>query len=277
MGFSKLIMVSEHKLKLKNRVAIVTGASRGIGLAIVENFIAEGAKLVMADVLDEAGAAEAKRLGATYMHCDVSKSADVKAVVAATLKQFGAIDILVNNAGISIAGDFLEITEDQFDTVIGVNLKGSFLMLQACAREMVKQIATGRAPGSVVNMSSVNDTLAIPAIAPYTMSKGGVRQLTKVAALALAPHGIRVNAIGPGSIMTDMLKTVATDKAAMHRILSRTPMGRIGEASEIATIAAFLASEEASYISGQVIYADGARMPLNYVVPVKDQSTVTSS
>jgi glucose 1-dehydrogenase len=262
--------IPESIMKLKNRVAIITGAARGIGLAIAENFIAEGAAVVMTDVLDEIGNAEATCLGASYLHCDVSKSADVKATVAATLKAHGAIDILVNNAGISIAGDFLDITEEQFDTVIGVNLKGSFLMLQACAREMVKQIAAGRAPGAVVNMSSVNDTLAIPAIAPYTMSKGGVRQLTKVAALALAPHGIRVNAIGPGSIMTDMLKGVVNDKAAMHRVLSRTPLGRVGEASEIATIAAFLASHEASYISGQVIYADGARMPLNYVVPVKE-------
>jgi glucose 1-dehydrogenase len=257
-------------LNLKNRIAIITGASRGIGLAIAERFVADGATVVMTDVLDEQGQTEAKRIGATYLHCDVSKAADVNSVVAATVKQHGAVDILVNNAGISIAGDFLEITEEQFDTVIGVNLKGSFLMLQACAKEMVKQIAAGRKAGAVVNMSSVNDTLAIPAIAPYTMSKGGVRQLTKVAALALAPHGIRVNAIGPGSIMTDMLKSVATDKAAMHRIMSRTPLGRIGEASEIASIASFLASDDSSYISGQVIYADGARMPLNYVVAVKE-------
>ena len=257
-------------MKLNNRIAIITGASRGIGLAIAERFVADGAIVVMTDVLDEQGQTEAKRLGATYIHCDVSKAADVKSVVAATVKQHGAVDILVNNAGISIAGDFLEITEEQFDTVIGVNLKGSFLMLQTCAKEMVKQIVIGRKPGAVVNISSVNDTLAIPAIAPYTMSKGGVRQLTKVAALALAPHGIRVNAIGPGSIMTDMLKTVANDKAAMHRIWSRTPMGRVGEASEIASIASFLASDDASYISGQVIYADGARMPLNYVVAVKE-------
>jgi glucose 1-dehydrogenase len=257
-------------LKLKDRIAIVTGASRGIGLAIAERFIADGAKVVMVDVLDDVGASEAKRIGATYMHCDVSKSADVKSVVTATVKLHGAIDILVNNAAISVVGDFLDITEEQFDSVISVNLKGSFLMLQACGREMVKQIAAGRAPGAVVNMSSVNDTLAIPAIAPYTMSKGGVRQLTKVAALALAPHGIRVNAIGPGSIMTDMLKGVANDKSAMNRILSRTPLGRVGEASEIANIAAFLASEDASYISGQVIYADGARMPLNYVVAVEE-------
>jgi glucose 1-dehydrogenase len=257
-------------LKLKNRIAIVTGAARGIGLAIAERFVADGATVVMADVLDDIGTTQAKRLGATYLHCDVSKSADVKSVVTATIKQYGAIDILVNNAAISIVGDFFDITEDQFDSVIGINLKGSFLMLQACGREMVKQVAAGRAAGAVVNMSSVNDTLAIPTIAPYTMSKGGVRQLTKVAALALAPHGIRVNAIGPGSIMTDMLKGVATNQADMKRILSRTPLGRVGEAREIANVAAFLASDEASYISGQVIYADGARMPLNYVVPVKD-------
>ena len=257
-------------MKLKNQVAIITGAARGIGLSIAERFVAEGAIVVMIDVLDEAGQAEAKRIGAHYLHCDVSKAADVKAVVAATVKQHGAIDLLVNNAAISIVGEFLDITEQQFDQVIGVNLKGSFLMLQACGREMVRQIVAGRKAGAVVNMSSVNDTLAIPAIAPYTMSKGGVRQLTKVAALALAPHGIRVNAIGPGSIMTDMLKGVANDKVAMNRILSRTPLGRVGEASEIASIAAFLCSDDASYVSGQVIYADGARMPLNYVVAVKD-------
>ena len=257
-------------MKLKDRVAIVTGAARGIGLAIAEEFVKQGATVAMTDVLDEVGAMEARRIGASYQHCDVSKSADVKAVVAATLKQNGAIDILVNNAGISIVGEFLDITEEQFDTVIAVNLKGSFLMAQHCAREMVKQVQAGRKAGAIVNMSSVNDTLAIATIAPYTMSKGGVRQLTKVAALALAPHGIRVNAIGPGSIMTDMLKGVATDKSAMNRILSRTPMGRVGQASEIATIAAFLASDEASYVSGQVIYADGARMPLNYVVAVKE-------
>jgi glucose 1-dehydrogenase len=255
-------------MKLKDRIAIVTGAARGIGLAIAEEFRRQGAQVVMADVMD--GGAEAKRIGATFIHCDVSKSADIADCVAATVKQHGAIDILVNNAGISIVKDFFDVTEEDFDRIIDINLKGSFLMLQACARHMVKQVEAGRKAGAIVNMSSVNDTLAIPTIAPYTMSKGGVRQLTKVAALALAPHGIRVNAIGPGSIMTDMLKGVMNDKAAMNRILSRTPLGRIGEASEIASIAAFLASGEASYVSGQVIYADGARMPLNYTVAVKE-------
>ncbi len=255
-------------MKLKNRVALITGAARGIGLAIAQEFRVQGAEVVMADVLD--GSAEAKQINAHFEPCDVSKSSEIAACVAATVKRFGALDILVNNAGISIVKDFLDVTEEDYDRILDINLKGSFLMTQACARQMIKQIAAGRKAGSIVNMSSVNDTLAIPTIAPYTMSKGGVRQLTKVAALALAPHGIRVNAIGPGSIMTDMLKGVASDKAAMTRILSRTPLGRVGEAREIATIAAFLASEEASYVSGQVIYADGARMPLNYTVAVKE-------
>jgi glucose 1-dehydrogenase len=257
-------------LKLEKRVALVTGAARGIGLAIAERFVAEGAIVVISDVLDAEGAAAATRIGADYIHCDVSQTADIAHVVATVVAKHGAIDILVNNAAISIAKDFLAITEADFDAVISINLKGPFLLTQAVARIMIEQVKSGRKAGAIINMSSVNDTLAIPVIAPYTMSKGGVKQLTAVSALALAEYGIRVNAIGPGSIMTDMLKGVATDKAAMHRILSRTPLGRVGEPSEIASVATFLASDDASYVSGQVIYVDGARMPLNYIVPVRE-------
>ena len=257
-------------MKLKNNVAIITGAARGIGLACAERFAAEGAHVVIADVLDEIGKAEAKHLGATYMHCDVSISSDVRAVVAAVVNQHGAVDILLNNAAISISGDFLDTSEADFDKVIAINLKGSFLMLQACAREMVKQVAGGKSAGSIINMSSVNDTLAIPAIVGYCVAKGGISQLTRATSIALAPHGIRVNAIGPGSIMTDMLKGVVNDKAAMAQVMSRTPMGRVGKPSEIASIAVFLASDDASYVTGQTIYADGGRMPLNYTMPVKE-------
>ena len=257
-------------MKLKNRIAIITGAARGIGLACAERFVSEGAKVILADVEDVSGEAAAKKLGASYVHCDVSKSADVKAVTEFALQTYGAIDILVNNAGIAIGGDLLEIPEEDFDKVLGINLKGSFLMLQACARAMVAQVKAGRAAGSIVNMSSVNDKLAIATQVPYTVSKGGVSQLTRVASLYLAPHGIRVNAIGPGSIMTGMLKSVVSDKAAMTRVMSRTPMGRVGEPSEIASIAVFLASDDSSYVTGQTIYADGGRMPLNYTVAVKE-------
>ena len=257
-------------MKLKDRIAIVTGAARGIGLAIAQRFAEEGATVITSDVLDAEGEAAARHIGASYMHCDVSKSAEVNALVASVVEKHGAIDILANNAGIAVGSDFLDVTEADFDRVIGINLKGSFLMLQACARHMVRQAQSGRKPGAIVNMSSVNDTLAIPGIVTYCISKGGVSQLTRATALALAPHGIRVNAIGPGTIDTDMAKGVLADKAALNRAMSRTPMGRVGAASEVASIAAFLASDDASYVTGETIYVDGGRMPLNYTVPVKE-------
>jgi len=257
-------------LRLNNRIAIVTGAARGIGLAIAERFAAEGASVTIADILDQEGGTAAAAIGAAYMHCDVAQAADVQALVAAVVARHGAVDILVNNAGIALGGDFLDVTEADFDRVLAVNLKGSFLMLQACARQMVKQAGAGRKPGAIINMSSVNDTLTIPGIVSYCVSKGGVSQLTRATAVALAPHGIRVNAIGPGSISTDMMKGVLADRAALNRALSRTPLGRVGEPSEVASIAAFLASDDASYVTGETIYVDGGRMPLNYTVPVRE-------
>jgi glucose 1-dehydrogenase len=255
-------------MRLKDRIAIVTGAARGIGLAIAERFAGEGATVVISDIDDDAGQAAAKSIGATYIHCDVSRAADVTALVDAVVNKHGAVDILMNNAGIAVGGDFLEVTEADFDRVLGVNLKGSFLMLQACARHMVAQAKAGRKPGAIVNMSSVNDTLAIPSIVSYCVSKGGVSQLTRATSVYLSAHGIRVNAIGPGSIRTAMLAGVVSDKEAMTRVMSRTPLGRPGEPSEVAAVAAFLASDDASYITGETIYIDGGRMPLNYTVPV---------
>ncbi len=257
-------------MKLKDRIAIVTGAARGIGLACCERLAAEGAIVVLSDIEDAVGQAASKTLNASYMHCDVSKPAEVRRLIEGVVAQHGAIDILVNNAAIAISGDLLDVSEADFDRVIAVNLKGSFLMLQAAARLMVKQAQDGRKPGSIINMSSVNDTLAIPSILAYCVAKGGVSQLTRAASITLAPYGIRVNAIGPGSIRTGMLNSVVSDKAAMNRVMSRTPMGRPGEPAEVASIAAFLASDDASYITGQTIYVDGGRMPLNYTVPVRE-------
>ncbi len=262
-------------MKLKNKVAIVTGASRGIGLACARRFVAEGAKVVIADIEEEAGETAAKDIvdeggEAMFIDCDVGERLDIRNMIAATLDAFGSIDILVNNAGIIVAADFLDISEEDFDRVLRVNLKGSFLVGQAVARQMAKQIEEGGKPGAIVNMSSVNAIFAIPNQVPYSVSKGGVNQLTKVMSQALAPLGIRVNAIGPGSIMTDMLATITTDDEARRKVLSRTPLGRIGEPSEIASVAAFLASDDASYVTGQVIYPDGGRLGLNYTVPVKE-------
>jgi glucose 1-dehydrogenase len=255
--------------KLDGKTAIVTGGARGIGLAVARRYIDEGARVVIADI-DESGKAAAASLGpaARFVRTDVGAAGDARNVVAEACGVAGDLDILVNNAGIIHTADFLDVAEADFDRVIRVNLKGMFLIGQAAAKQMVAQVKAGKPPGVIVNMSSINARVAIPNQVPYCVSKGGVDQLTKVMALSLAPHGIRVNAIGPGSIMTDILKGVATDQAAKHRLLSRTPMGRIADPDEIASVATFLASSDASYITGETVYVDGGRLALNYTVPV---------
>ena len=260
-------------MRLKDKVAIVTGAAHGIGLAIARRYVAEGARVTLADVDAAAGEAAARSLAhARFVATDVGDAGNAQNVVAETCHAFGDLDILVNNAGIIHGADFLDLTEADFDRVLRVNLKGAFLVGQAAARRMVAQVKAGKGAGTIINMSSINAVVAIANHTPYCVSKGGIDQLTKVMALALAPYGIRVNAIGPGSIMTDILKAVATDKEAKRRILARTPLGRIGEPDEIASIAVFLASQEASYITGETIYADGGRLALNYTVPVEDKA-----
>ncbi|RJG43632.1 MULTISPECIES: SDR family NAD(P)-dependent oxidoreductase [unclassified Mesorhizobium] len=260
-------------MALTGKTAIVTGAAGGIGLAIAQRFLHDGARVMIADVDHEKGEKAERDLAklgkVQFVKADVGKRLDIHNLVAATIDAFGDIDILVNNAGIVHGADFLELKEEDFDRVLQVNLKGSFLAGQAVARFMVEKVEKGGSAGSIINMSSINAVVALPDQVAYSVSKGGVNQLTRAMALSLAPHGVRVNAIGPGSIMTDMLASVNSDAAAKTRILSRTPMGRVGEPSEIAAIAAFLASDDASYITGQTIYADGGRLPLNYTVPVK--------
>ncbi|MGZ8255852.1 MAG: SDR family NAD(P)-dependent oxidoreductase [Burkholderiaceae bacterium] len=260
-------------MKLADRVAIVTGAAQGIGAACARAFAEEGARVVVADVNEVGGNAVVKAIAADggyalYKQADVGDQASCAALVDHAVAHFGRLDILVNNAGIVHAADFLDVTEEDFDRVLRVNLKGAFLCAQAAARQMARQAPRGNGErGVIVNMSSVNAVLAIANQVPYTVSKGGVNQLTKVMALALAPHGIRAAAIGPGSIATEMLKTaVMTNDAARDRILSRTPMKRLGEPEEIARIAVFLASDDASYVTGTTVYADGGRLGLNYTV-----------
>ncbi|MES2743381.1 MAG: SDR family oxidoreductase [Pseudomonadota bacterium] len=254
-------------MKLARQVAIVTGATQGIGLACARRLVQDGASVMLVDIKAE-GMHAAAALGekARFFAADVSQKSEVEAMLAATLADFGRVDILINNAGVTHAADFLDLTEDDFDRVVRINLKSMFLCGQAAAREMVKQ---GR--GCIINMSSVNAELAIPNQVPYVVSKGGINQLTKVMALNLAPHGVRVNGIGPGTILTELAKqAVLSSPEARHTILSRTPLGRCGEPEEVASIAAFLASDDASYMTGQTLYVDGGRMALNYTVPVKE-------
>jgi len=263
-------------MQLEDKVAIVTGGARGIGLAIARRYVAEGAKVVIADVDAAAGEAAASALDAaccSFVRTDVGDRSDAEHVVAEACRLFGGVDILVNNAGMVHGADFLDLAEADFDRVLRTNLKGAFLVGQAAARRMVAQVKAGKPPGAIINMSSVNAVVAIPNQVPYCVSKGGLAQLTKVMAVSLAPYAIRANAIGPGSIMTDILKAVATDGEAKRRILSRTPLGRIGDADEIASIAVFLASRDSSYITGQTVYADGGRLGLNYLMPVPSGET----
>jgi NAD(P)-dependent dehydrogenase (short-subunit alcohol dehydrogenase family) len=259
---------------LAGRVCIVTGGAQGIGEACARRFTHEGSKVVIADIADERGQALAREIGAHYVHCDVGDKVDVDALVAQTVRLLGGIDVLVNNAGIFKAADFLDVTEADFDAVLRVNLKGAFLVGQAVAREMAKAgqgktLAERASNGAIVNMSSVNAYMAIPEISSYNVSKGGINQLTRVMALALADQRIRVNAVAPGTIATELAaKAVLASEAAKQRIMSRTPMKRLGLADEIADTVAYLASDAASYVTGEIVVVDGGRMTLNYTVTV---------
>ena len=277
-------MNSTVHFALHDRVFVITGAAQGIGAACARRLVHDGAAVALWDVADAAGQVLAAELSGTaddaargtaitaaakalYVHCNVAVKAEVDAALAATLAHFGRVDGLVNNAGIFKAAPFLDITEADWDAVLDINLKGSFLVGQAVARELVK--SPGPNKGAIVNMSSVNGTLTIPTIASYNASKGGVNQLTRVMALALADHGVRVNAVAPGTIATELAQAaVLTSDEAKARIMSRTPMKRLGEPSEIADVVAYLLSDAASYVTGEILVADGGRMTLNYTVPV---------
>ena len=246
----------------KQRIALVTGGAQGIGYACAEALAADGARLVLADINVDGVKAAAEKLGngTVAITCDVADPDQILAIFDQIEAEVGTVEVLVNNAGIAIAGDFLETTYEDFKKVIDINLLGSFVALQRAAKGMVAA-GTG---GAIVNMSSVNALLAIPSIASYCASKGGVMQLTKASSLALAPHNIRVNAVGPGSIDTEMLAGVNSNPAAMEMVMSRTPLKKIGEPKDIADAVAFLASQKAKYITGETIYVDGGRLGMNY-------------
>lgn len=258
-------------LSVSDKVVVITGAAQGIGLALAERFVQEGARVVLSDVNDTAGEAEAKRLGARYRHCDVGDGSQVAGLFDETTGEFGRVDVAIANAGIARHDDPLELAEADFDAVLRVNLKGVFLTGQAAARQMVRQApdADGQR-GSIINMSSINAVVAIPDIAPYVVAKGGVTQWTKCLALRLAAEGVRVNAIGPGSINTEMFRGINNTPEKMRTVLQRTPMLRAGEPDEIAKIAVFLASGYSTYMTGETLYADGGRLALNYCVPVPE-------
>ncbi len=243
-------------------IALVTGAAQGIGYACAEALAESGARLVLSDINADGVKEAAAKLGgdALAIACDCGKPDEILAMFDQIEAECGPVSILVNCAGIAIPKDFLETTVADFQQVIDVNLTGTFVALQRAAKAMVEN----GIEGSIINMSSINAVVAIPQIPAYCASKGGVQQITRAAALALAQHNIRVNAVGPGSIDTAMLAGVNADPEAMKRVMSRTPLQRIGAPREIADVVAFLASDKASYITGETIYADGGRLGLNY-------------
>ena len=250
-------------MNLSNKVAFVTGAASGIGRSVAMKLADAGARLVLADWDGEGLVRVGSELAAMTVTLDVSDPQAVREAVEATVQRFGGLHLAVNNAGIEGTRQRLaDYDLDAWRRMIDVNLNGVFNGMRAQIPAML-----GSGGGSIVNMSSVNAVLTIPTISTYNMSKGGINQLTRVMALSLADKGIRVNAVAPGTISTELAaKAVLTSEEAKQRILSRTPMKRLGEPSEVADCVAFLASDAASYITGEIVVIDGGRMTLNYTV-----------
>lgn len=258
-------------MTIENKVTVITGAAQGIGLACGQRFVADGARVVLADINADKGEAAAEAIrsdggDAIFVSCDVGDKSQVTALVETAVKRHGRLDVMIANAAVLHIADILDLEEEDYDRVLRTNLKGFFLSGQAAARQMVSQ----GGGGSIINMSSIQAVITLPNILTYSICKGGVNSLTTSMSLALADKGIRVNGIGPGSIATDMVKQLMVDEAARKKIMSRTPLGRLGDPSEVAAVAAFLASDDASYITGETIYVDGGRLGLNYTVPVAD-------
>jgi glucose 1-dehydrogenase len=243
-------------MRLRDKVALVTGASSGIGAAVAERFAAEGAHVA---INYRRGREAAERLAAAHpkrsiaVEADVSVREQVEAMVARVVAEFGRIDICVCNAGIEIKRAFLETPDDEWERVLRVNLYGSFMVAQAAAREMVRQGEGGR----LIFMSSVHEDIPFPGYTSYCASKGAIRMLMRNVAVELAPHGITANDIAPGAIATPINRAVLDDPVAKRNAESEIPLGRFGTPAEVAAVAAFLASDEASYVTGSTYYVDG--------------------
>jgi len=236
--------------RLEGKVALVTGAARGIGLACAEAMAREGARVVLADVDETAGRESARRLGATFVACDVSKKPAVVAAVESAVAAHGRLDIAVANAGIVHAAEFLDLEEADFDRVLAVNLKGTFFGSAAAARVMREQRA-----GSIVNMSSANGVVGLAGLAPYTAAKHGVVGLTRSAALEFANKGVRVNAVGPGYVDTPRMRE--TPESVLSQFAAAHPMGRLAQRQEVARLVAFLLSDESAFCTGGFYPIDG--------------------
>ncbi len=240
-------------MRLKNKVAIVTGASSGIGKKIGERFLEEGASVVFSDLAQEDSSVEDLGKNAKYIKCDVSNSEEVNSLVSKTVEVFGKVDVVVNNAGIGSLGGVNDVSDKDWQKTIDINLTGTFYGVRGVAREMKKN----KTRGSIINLSSILGGVGLKGAFSYCVSKGGVVQLTRAGALDLADDGIRVNAIAPGFIETEMTKDLLTEESFNSMVKSSTPLGHVGETNDIANAAVYLASDESKYVTGAILYVDG--------------------
>jgi glucose 1-dehydrogenase len=246
-------------MQLDQKVAIVTGSDSGIGRAIAIQFAQEGATVVInyAHAQDKAEQVreiiEQNNGKALVIKADVSQYQQAMGLIQQTVEHFNRLDIMVNNAGMEIHNAFLDVTEEQWDRVLSVDLKGAFFCAQAAAREMVKRKTAGR----IINISSVHEDLAMPQNAPYCCAKGGVRMMTRTICLELAPYNITVNNIAPGAIDTPIDADVKANPEKMAALLKEIPQHRMGQPEEVAKLALFLASDAAAYVTGSTYIIDG--------------------
>ena len=245
--------------RLEGRVAVVTGSSSGIGQAIAIKLAEEGASIVVnysghsegaEETLQHVEAAGAKGI---IVQADVSKLEAVKNLIDQGWTKFGSVDILVNNAGLERKADFADVTEDEYDLVLGINLKGPFFSTQA----FVRRLRAVRKSGRIINISSVHEDMAFPGFSTYCASKGGLRMLMRDLAVELGPEGFTINNIAPGAIITPINKSLLYDKPKLNALLANIPLGRLGTTGDVANLVAFLASDEAGYVNGATFTVDG--------------------
>jgi len=247
---------------LEGKVAIVTGGNSGIGKAVVLALAAKGARVVIDYVADEQATEDLERqiagLGemSVGVEADVSKVEDLQRMIDTAVSTYGRLDVMVNNAGIETRTSVLDTTEAQFEKVMAVNLKSAFFGTQLAAKQMIKQGGGGR----IINMTSVHEDWPMPGNTPYCLSKGGMRMLTRTAGVELAPHNVLVVGVGPGAVDTPINAQTVSDPAALAKLDSAIPIGRLAEPEEIASVVAFLAGDGASYITATTIFADGGIM-----------------
>jgi glucose 1-dehydrogenase len=245
--------------RLEGKIAAVTGGDQGIGRAIVERLAQEGADIALCYRANKAGADEVvaalEKSGrrAAAIQCDVGKVVDGQRFIADAVAQLGRLDILVNNAGLERRADFWEVTEQDYDSVLNVNLKGPFFVTQA----FVKHRMQANAGGKVINISSVHEELPFPHFTSYCASKGGIKMMTRNLSIELAPFGITINSIAPGAIETPINKDLLNDPVKLKSLLEHIPLKRLGTPEDVAAIAAFLASSDSDYVTGTTYFVDG--------------------